>query len=152
MASRHLATASQALLQRALLPLICLICTEVTSHRDVVPSHLHAWGYRRQVRLGAGWKQAWGWVEVRLLLGYHSGNGRADPGLTQISQSPLHLFPSDPWWAARGFPARLPSGKKIAKCFQELLKVFIFYIPCKILLCLFAYQFIFSLLVHLLYI
>lgn len=51
-----------------------------------------------------------------------------------------------------GFPARLLSEEKIAICFQELLKVFIFYFPCKLLLCLFAYQFIFSLLVHLLYI
>lgn len=50
------------------------------------------------------------------------------------------------------FPARFQSEKRIAICFQEPLKSFIFYTSCKLLLCLFAYQFIFSLLVHLLYI
>lgn len=81
------------------------------------------------------------WEVLVLILSWHKFH---DPLCSSFLLIPGEL--------GEWFSTRLQSEKKIAICFQELLRSFIFYIPCKLLLCLFAYQFIFSLLVHLLYI
>lgn len=136
----------------ALLPLICLVRTRVTSQRDVVQSHPRAWGYRMRVWLGAGGTQVWSWAEVTPLLGYSLGNARADPELTQISRFPLQLFPSDPWWAGRVLPSQVSEWEKNSNMFSRALKEFYFLHflqATAVLICLSIH---FLLLVHLLYI